>query len=69
MSKFYENILGGMVTYRRSLTISLFFKAYLTISQAIEKQNPALSLIPEREKSGAETFHTLTPISTQLFEV
>jgi xanthine dehydrogenase/oxidase len=59
---------GGMILYRRSLTLSLFFKAYLTISQELEK-SLGLSLLAEREKSGAETFHTLTPKSSQLFEV
>jgi xanthine dehydrogenase/oxidase len=59
---------GGMILYRRSLTLSLFFKAYLRISQELEK-SLGLNLVDEREKSGAETFHTLTPKSTQLFEV
>lgn len=59
---------GGMILYRRSLTLSLFFKAYLTISQQLEK-SLGLSLVDEREKSGAELFHTLTPKSSQLFEV
>lgn len=59
---------GGMILYRRSLTLSLFFKAYLNISQNLEK-SLGLSLIDEREKSGAESFHTLTPKSSQLFEV
>jgi xanthine dehydrogenase/oxidase len=59
---------GGMILYRRSLTLSLFFKAYLSISQELEK-SLGLNLVDEREKSGAETFHTLTPKSSQLFEV
>lgn len=59
---------GGMILYRRSLTLSLFFKAYLHISQELEK-TLGVQLINERERSGAETFHTLTPKSTQLFEV
>ncbi|XP_053697545.1 xanthine dehydrogenase [Sabethes cyaneus] len=59
---------GGMILYRRSLTLSLFFKAYLTISEALSKQFPSREPIPDREKSGAHTFHTLIPKSTQLFE-
>lgn len=59
---------GGMILYRRSLTLSLFFKAYLRISQELEK-TLGLDLVDEREKSGAEGFHILTPKSTQLFEV
>jgi xanthine dehydrogenase/oxidase len=59
---------GGMILYRRSLTLSLFFKAFLRISQELEA-NLGLSLIDKRERSGADNFHTLTPKSTQLFEV
>ncbi|CRK91710.1 CLUMA_CG005356, isoform A [Clunio marinus] len=58
---------GGMIRYRRSLTLSLFFKMFLAISQELEKTNQ-FSLIDEREKSGARTFHTLLPKSSQLFE-
>lgn len=59
---------GGMILYRRSLTLSLFFKAFLEISQKLEK-SLGLKLVDEREKSGSTTFHTLTPKSSQLFEV
>lgn len=59
---------GGMILYRRSLTLSLFFKAYLNVCQALEK-SLGLSFLDERERSGADTFHTLTPKSSQLFEV
>ncbi|XP_061513812.1 xanthine dehydrogenase-like [Anopheles gambiae] len=60
---------GGMIVYRRSLTLSLFFKAYLAIAQSLDKQSiPHRTPVGEREKSGANTFHTLVPKSTQLFE-
>ncbi|XP_041780050.1 xanthine dehydrogenase-like [Anopheles merus] len=60
---------GGMIMYRRSLTLSLFFKAYLAIAQSLDKQSiPHRTPVGEREKSGANTFHTLVPKSTQLFE-
>lgn len=58
---------GGMILYRRSLTLSLFFKAFLNISEALEK-SLSLTLLNERDRSGAKTFHTLTPKSSQLFE-
>lgn len=51
---------GGMVSYRRALVLSLFFKAFLKISEG--------STIPEDEKSGAEIFRAKIPKSTQLFE-
>jgi xanthine dehydrogenase/oxidase len=58
---------GGNVLYRRSLTLSLFFKAFLSISQQLEK-SLNMSLLNERERSGVDGFHTLTPKSSQLFE-
>lgn len=62
-----DNAPGGVIQYRRSLTLSLFFKAFLQISQELEKDQ-GLNLLSDRERSGAETFHTLPPKSTQLFE-
>lgn len=59
---------GGMILYRRSLTLSLFFKAYLHICQELEKTFPDREAIPDREKSGSQLFHTLEPKSTQFFE-
>lgn len=58
---------GGFILYRRSLTLSLFFKAFLHISQSLEK-TIGLNLLSERERSGIEGFTTLLPQSTQLFE-
>lgn len=59
---------GGMIIYRRSLTLSLFFKGFLSISQELES---ALNsrLVSERDRSGASTFQALVPKSSQLFEV
>ncbi|GAB0088992.1 Xanthine dehydrogenase [Sergentomyia squamirostris] len=53
---------GGMILYRRSLTLSLFFKAFLTISREL-----GCPLAAE-ELSGADTFHALEPKSIQTFE-
>lgn len=59
---------GGMTLYRRSLTLSLFFKGFLSISQELER-SLKLRLVAERERSGSSTFHSLIPKSAQLFEV
>lgn len=59
---------GGMILYRRSLTLSLFFKAFLEISQSLEQYVVNRRLIPEREKSGAHLFHTLKPKSNQIYQ-
>nr|XP_018916770.1 PREDICTED: xanthine dehydrogenase [Bemisia tabaci] len=53
---------GGMIQYRRSLTLSLFFKFYLTVCNELSIP------IPSKEASGVKTFHTLTPKSSQYFE-
>ncbi|XP_053946205.1 xanthine dehydrogenase [Anastrepha ludens] len=61
---------GGMIAYRRSLVVSLFFKAYLAISQELIKAELLESdVLPKRELSGADTFHTPILKSTQVFEV
>lgn len=59
---------GGNISYRRSLTLSLFFKAYLDIAQKLEKKSITNANIPETERSGANVFHTLIPKSTQIYE-
>ncbi|XP_019526140.3 xanthine dehydrogenase [Aedes albopictus] len=59
---------GGMILYRRSLTLSLFFKAYLSISDVLSRTVANHEPVEDRERSGAETFHTLIPKSAQLFE-
>lgn len=59
---------GGNILYRRSLTLSLFFKAYLDIAQKLEAKTIGHSNIGENERSGADTFHTPIPKSTQVYE-
>lgn len=55
---------GGMIQYRRTLTLSLFFKAYLEISS-----NRLNQIISSKELSGLSVFNALTPKSTQIFEI
>lgn len=62
------NAPGGMIHYRRSLTLSLFFKAYLHITEVLERQNGDPNKLVNRERSGADVFHTLTPQNTQVYE-
>lgn len=59
---------GGMIQYRKSLTLSLFFKAFLEIAQSLEQYVPDRKLIGAKERSGAATFHTITPKSCQIYE-
>lgn len=54
---------GGMIQYRRSLTLSLFFRAFLAISERLQLQ------VDERERSAIEGFHSKIPRSSQYFQV
>lgn len=54
---------GGTIMYRRSLTLSLFFKAFLHISQILELD------VPDTEKSGAHLFKGHIPKSSQFYEL
>lgn len=53
---------GGMVTYRKSLTLSFFFRAYLAISKQFQG-------ISKREESGISGFKNKIPKSSQYFTI
>ncbi|XP_073814863.1 xanthine dehydrogenase-like [Musca autumnalis] len=60
---------GGMIAYRRSLVVSLFFKAYLKISQQMMKDGILPDdFLSQDELSGGDVFHTPVLKSSQLFE-
>ncbi|XP_018589002.1 xanthine dehydrogenase/oxidase isoform X2 [Scleropages formosus] len=63
---------GGMVTYRRTLTISLFFKFYLIVqhklAQDLNVEGFVLEDVRPDYASAAELFHSVFPCSTQLFQ-
>ncbi|XP_017755715.1 PREDICTED: xanthine dehydrogenase isoform X2 [Eufriesea mexicana] len=58
-----DNVPGGMVKYRKSLTLSLFFKGFLHIAKKRQ-----ISLSKEIE-SAAEVFHTKEPKCSQYYQV
>lgn len=61
---------GGMIQYRRSLSLSLFFKGYLAIVNQLEQNNiPGVQKLPEQYKSGITGFHSKIPRSSQYFQV
>ncbi|KAL4623910.1 xanthine dehydrogenase/oxidase isoform X1 [Arapaima gigas] len=63
---------GGMVSYRRALTISLFFKFYLTVQHKLARDLKSAGLALEDVRpdyaSATELFHSVFPSSTQLFQ-
>lgn len=59
---------GGMILYRRSLTLSLFFKIFLTISQKLQQVLPIVKL-DKRDLSGAGSHIEFDIQSSQYFSV
>ncbi|KAG5876925.1 hypothetical protein JTB14_007388 [Gonioctena quinquepunctata] len=59
---------GGMIQYRRSLALSLFFRAFLAISEKIQKYTPGVCLDTE-EISGIDGYTTRELKSSQYFSI
>lgn len=60
---------GGMIQYRRTLTLSLFFKFFLSVSEALDGKVGDAYTIPERLKSAVHGFHSQDLKSSQYFQV
>ncbi|XP_065173829.1 xanthine dehydrogenase-like [Atheta coriaria] len=60
---FPENVPGGMISYRRSLAISFFFRSYLNISKQLN-----VSIDP-KNLSALNKFTSKPPKSSQYFQV
>uniref|UniRef100_A0A673ZHS6 Xanthine dehydrogenase n=1 Tax=Salmo trutta TaxID=8032 RepID=A0A673ZHS6_SALTR len=56
---------GGMVTYRRTLTLSLFYKFYLTVQQ---KLGAHMEGVRADYISATEIYHQTSPSSVQIFQ-
>jgi xanthine dehydrogenase/oxidase len=54
---------GGMIQFRRSLTLGFFLKFYLSVQQAQQVS------LPEEIKSATKQFHSLPTKSAQYYEV
>ncbi|XP_073484392.1 xanthine dehydrogenase/oxidase isoform X1 [Aquarana catesbeiana] len=63
---------GGMVEFRQALTLSFFFKFYLTILQKLEQvlngNNNIEKMVPRNYKSATELFHKTELSSVHLFQ-
>ncbi|CAH0702363.1 unnamed protein product [Spodoptera exigua] len=60
---------GGNIQFRRTLTMSLFLKAYLAIAKQMTKDYIHEDLILPYHSSGAEQFHGDIPKSAQYFDL
>ncbi|XP_070786572.1 xanthine dehydrogenase/oxidase isoform X1 [Enoplosus armatus] len=59
---------GGMVTYRRTLTLSLFYKFYLMVLQKLREQGVNVEEVGSDCRSAAEIYHPETPSSVQVYQ-
>ncbi|XP_060736363.1 xanthine dehydrogenase/oxidase [Tachysurus vachellii] len=59
---------GGMVTYRRTLTISLFFKFYLTVQNKLAKEHLSIEELRPDHASAIKIHHPDSPSSVQLYQ-
>ncbi|XP_078504361.1 xanthine dehydrogenase/oxidase-like [Lissotriton helveticus] len=63
---------GGMVAFRRTLTLSFFFKFYLTVidklSKALNANNNIRDSVPPEYRSATEIFHKDPASGVQLFQ-
>ncbi|KAJ8673550.1 hypothetical protein QAD02_004812 [Eretmocerus hayati] len=60
---------GGMILYRRSLTLSLFFKGFVHILKQLQNNVPGVTPVPKEIESAAEGFHYVPPKSSQYYQV
>ncbi|KAM4602225.1 xanthine dehydrogenase/oxidase isoform 2-T2 [Polymixia lowei] len=59
---------GGMVTYRRTLTLSLFYKFYLTVLQKLAEEGVCVEGVKADCLSATEIYHAETPSSLQVYQ-
>ncbi|XP_005932779.1 xanthine dehydrogenase/oxidase isoform X1 [Haplochromis burtoni] len=62
------SVPGGMVTYRRTLTLSLFYKFYLTVLQKLRLQGLKVAEVTSVCLSATEVHHPETPSSVQIYQ-
>lgn len=64
-----EDAPGGMVKFRKSLTLSFFFKFFLWISQQMDGQKSFVERLPSSHLSAVQSFHRPSIIGSQDFEI
>ncbi|XP_063994923.1 xanthine dehydrogenase-like [Diachasmimorpha longicaudata] len=60
---------GGMILYRRSLTLSLFFKGFIYIMKQLQHDVPGLVPIPKELSSVDETYRYKSFKSSQYYQI
>ncbi|KAK3004898.1 hypothetical protein RJ639_018720, partial [Escallonia herrerae] len=64
-----EDAPGGMVEFRKSLTLSFFFKFFLWVSHEMDGQDYFGESIPSSHLSAVQSFHRPSVMGSQDFEV
>uniref|UniRef100_A0A3Q2NQT9 Xanthine dehydrogenase n=1 Tax=Fundulus heteroclitus TaxID=8078 RepID=A0A3Q2NQT9_FUNHE len=59
---------GGMVSYRRTLTLSLFYKFYLRVLQKLRLQGLSVQEVSSECLSATEVYRPETPSSVQVYQ-
>ncbi|XP_032670200.1 xanthine dehydrogenase isoform X2 [Odontomachus brunneus] len=64
-----DNAPGGMIKYRLSLTLSLFFKGFVHISKQLSQYTSDVEFLPKELESASDCFHYKAPKSSQYYQV
>ncbi|KAG7188931.1 hypothetical protein KM043_008532 [Ampulex compressa] len=64
-----DNAPGGMIKYRRSLTLSLFFKGFVHIIRQLPGHLSECKSLPKEILSASDGFHYKPPKSSQYYQV
>lgn len=59
---------GGMVSYRRTLVLSLFYKFYLSVLQRLREKGHQVEPVPAEFLSAIEEFRPSVPSSVQVYQ-
>ncbi|XP_077580896.1 xanthine dehydrogenase/oxidase isoform X1 [Stigmatopora nigra] len=62
------SVPGGMVTYRRTLTLGLFYKFYLTVLQKLRGEDLNVEEVRSNFLSATEIYHQEIPSSVQIYQ-
>ncbi|KAL5766596.1 hypothetical protein ACOSP7_017213 [Xanthoceras sorbifolium] len=64
-----EDAPGGMVEFRKSLTLSFFFKFFLWVSHQMDVKTSIKASVPSSHLSAVQTFHRPSLIGSQDYEI
>ncbi|TXG73327.1 hypothetical protein EZV62_001906 [Acer yangbiense] len=64
-----EGAPGGMVEFRKSLTLSFFFKFFLWVSYQMDVKTSIKTSVPSSHLSAVQTFHRPSVIGSQDYEI